>query len=332
MKQLIFVGNHKNFDALRLGVRLAQVLQTSGQTVILGGVKGKLPKESGLSILEFAPTASSKTWAAHLKKAGVQRVISLVSLPICEAAALNKIPYVYCEPENFKEEKTVKNKKTILKNAQKVLVLGENTKALDKKRYGANAMRIKNPAVWTEHGVGVWPKAFKKGNNIVAIAPFGKQGGLEHLLAAWAKLAGLHPSWHLTICAEGTGKAPLQKFIVKNQLQPSTELISTGEMTPLIAHADIFVRPVLTAEKLELLLDAMASKLPVVAVKNSGAEAFITDNVDGKLIDATDPQHWVAVLDELMVDWGKRVGLAVQAHKMKDRFPFEVFASFFEEA
>lgn len=329
MKQLVFVGNHKNFNALRLAEQLAQVLQNGGQEIIVGGVRGKLPEQMPFATLTLGATASAKSWAVALQKAGVKRVISLGSLLICEAAAAAKLPYLYVEPENLKEEKPVKNKKTILNKAKKVIVLGEGNKALDKKQYGSNAVRVKNPAVWVTHGLGNWPQAFKKSNNIVAAGTLGKKGGIEGLLQVWARLAPLHSSWHLTICADGTGKAALQRFIAKHNLQDSTEFLPASQLRPLLAYADIYVHPALETAGLESVLDAMASKLPVLACEASGADAFIADNVNGKLAQV---DSWEGALDELMVDWGKRVGLAVEAAKMKDRFPFEVFASFFEEA
>ena len=138
MKQLVFVGNHKNFNALRLAEQLAQVLQNGGQEIIVGGVRGKLPEQMPFATLTLGATASAKSWAAALQKAGVKRVISLGSLLICEAAAAAKLPYLYVEPENLKEAKAVKNKKALLAQAQRVIVLGKSAKPLSKKLYGAN--------------------------------------------------------------------------------------------------------------------------------------------------------------------------------------------------
>lgn len=329
MKQLVFAANHKQFNTLRLALQLARALQDNGQSVVLGTLRGKLPAACEFATLELAPTAAVKTWAGALKKAEVQKVISLGSVPLCEAAALAKLPYVYAEPENFKEEKPVKNKKAILKNAQKVIVLTDSTKALDKKRYGSNAVRVKNPAVWVAHGTGLWPSTFKKANNIVAAGT--KADGLTHMLQVWADLAPLHPTWHLTLCVPSTDRVALQKIITKYNLQSSTELYVQPDRRPLLAYADIYVHPATGANGLEDLLDAMASTLPVIAVQNAATQALITPQVDGTLLPQLEQTALRTALDELMVDWGKRVGLALQAQKMKDRFPFEVFASFFEE-
>ena len=332
MKYVVYVANHKEFSGLRLGVRLAQNLAWNGNDVILAGPKGKLPDYTGLKTVEFAATATTKKMAEFLKKEETEKVLSLASLPICEAAAASKIPFVYCEPENLKEDKAVKNKKTIFKKAKKVVVLAKTGKALDKKLYGANAVRVTGPAVWVEHFGHARPSCFKKENNILAAGKLTKTGGFDVLIKAWAKLAVLHPSWHLTIVGDGPSKTSLKKFIEKNNLSASTEIMPAGcDLYGLMRNTDIYVNSAREAEGLNELLDAMASKLPVVATNVKGADELVQDRVNGLLVNAGDEESLQAALDELMVNWGHRVGLAVEAARLKERYPFEVFMAFFEQ-
>ncbi len=332
MKTIVFVGNHKNFSGLRLGARLAHVLADKGQDTVLAGVKGKLPKHTKLNTLEFAAAAKAKSIAEAFKKAGAGRVISLVSLPACEAAALAGLPYIYCEPENFREEKAVKNKKTLLKKAEKVVVIGKGEKPLDKKVYGPRAVRTANPAVWVEHYNTDKPACFKKENNIVAAGKLAKSGGFDVLLKTWARLAPAHGTWHLTIVGDGVNKAALKKFIEKNHLSDSTEIVpADSDLYSLLRNADIYVSPAREAEGLDELLDAMASKLPVVATDVTGADELVANAVSGLLVNAGEEEPLTVALDELMVNWGKRVGMAIEASHMKDLFPFDAFAALFDE-
>lgn len=332
MKTIVFVGNHKNFSGLRLGTRLAHVLAEKGQDTVLAGIKGKLPKHTKLATLEFAAAAKAKSMAETFKKAGADRVISLVSLPACEAAALAGLPYIYCEPENFKEEKAVKNKKALLKKAEKVVVIGKGDKTLDKKLYASNAVRTANPAVWVEHYNYDKPACFKKENNIVAAGKLAKSGGFDVLLKTWARLAPAHGTWHLTIVGDGVNKAALKKFIEKNGLSESTEIVpADSDLYSLLRNADIYVSPAREAEGLDELLDAMASKLPVVATDVAGADELVANAVSGLLVNAGEEEPLTVALDDLMVNWGKRVGMAIEASHMKDRFPFDAFAALFDE-
>lgn len=332
MKNIVFVGNHKAFSGLRLGARLAKALAEGGSEAVLAGIKGKLHQNAGLKTIEFAPAAKAKSVAEAFKKEGVQRVISIASLPACEAAQLAKLPYIYCEPEGFEEEKAVKNKKALLKKADRVVVLGKGEKPLDRKLYGSNAVKINNPAVWVEHYNYNKPACFKKENNIVSAGKLTKSGGFDVLLKTWARLAPAHATWHLTIVGDGLNKAALKKFIEKNNLSSSTEIVpANADLYSLLRNADIYVSPAREAEGLDELLDAMASKLPVVATDVAGADGLVANALSGLLVNPGEEEALTVALDELMVNWGKRVGMAIEASRMKERYPFEVFASYFEE-
>ena len=150
----------------------------------------------------------------------------------------------------FKEEKTIRNKRTLLNNAQKVVVVGTSTKPLDKKRYGRNAVRVNNPALAVMHDSEYKPTCYKKPNNILAAGKLSKNdNGFDALLSAWAKLAPVHSSWHLTVWGDGANKTALKNFIKKYNLQDSTEIVdATTDLSSLLCSADIYVHPNTTSD------------------------------------------------------------------------------------
>ncbi len=327
MKTVIFLGSHANFSGLRLGAALGTFLTVHGQTAMLAGAKKELPAYLELPTLPLSAAATSKTIATALKKVGAQKVISLAHLPACEAACALNIPFVYIEPENLKEAKPVKNKKALLAKAAHVFVLGNGEKPLDKKRYGINAQRVPNPAIWVEHYNYHKPTCFKKENNIVAAGNLTRDGGFDVLLATWAQLAPAHKTWHLTLVGDGTQKAALKKLIAKNHLEPSTEIVPADtDLYSLLRNADIYVHAARTAEGLNELLDAMASKLPVVATDVPGVTELVANGINGLVVNPGEEEPLTIALDELMVNWGKRVGMALEASKHKECFSFEEFA------
>ncbi len=325
MKTIICWGTQKDFSGLRLGAALGTFLTLRGEDVVVATPKKELPAYLELPSLPLPSTA--KTLANAFKKSGVQKVISLAYLPACETAALLNLPFIYIEPENLKEAKPVKNKKSILAKAQRVYVIGEGDKPLNKKIYPSNALRISNPAIWVEHYNYNKPACFKKENNIVSAGNFTKSGGFDVLLQTWARLAPAHTTWHLTLVGDGTQKTTLKKFIAKNHLEASTEIVpSDTDLYSLLRNADIYVSPARTAEGLNELLDAMASKLPVVATDVPGVTEIVSNGINGLVVNPGEEEPLTIALDELMVNWGKRVGMALEASKHKERFPFEAFA------
>jgi len=332
MRTIIYLGEQKNFSGVRLGIHLAQVLGTRGTEAVLVGKKSVLPDYTPFETAEVAAAATVKSFTNVLKKTKAEKVISFVGLPICEAAVGFKIPFIYVEPENFKEDKPVKNKKAFLQKAARVVVLGESSKKLNTRVYSANAVRVASPAIWVEHYNYDKPSCFKRENNIVAFGDCTRDGGFDVLLQTWARLSPAHTSWHLTIVGNGPQKSALKKFIQKHKLESATELLGAEtDIYSLLRNADIYVSPSRAAQDISIILDAMASKLPVLATDVPGVDSLITNGVNGVIVNAGEEEPLTIALDELMVDWGKRVGFAVRAWEMKDRYPFEAFTAFFEE-
>lgn len=326
MKLVVTVGGNKHVSGGRLGVKLAEVLGANGRPVMLLAQKGKIKFASGVTLKEYTPL-QIKTLDKILSKEKATFVISLMNLPACEAAIKAKIPFIYVEPENFKEDKPIKNKKAVLKQAQQVIVLRPGLEPLSKKNYlGLKVQEVISPAIWVEHYNYNKPACFKKANNIVAVGPLVKESGFDTLLQTWARLAPAHKTWHLTIVGDGTSKAALTRFIAKNKLEESTEIVpETSDAYSLLRNADIFAYPAVKPAHADILLDAMASKLPCVACESAAVTALVTNGVNGVIVNAGEEEPFTIALDDLMVNWGKRVGIAIEASKLKDKYPFDAF-------
>lgn len=325
MKIIVCVGGNKGANAARIGVRLAKQLQTGGQEVVLMAPRGKVQFADGVCYKEYAPNTSAKTLGAHLAEQAPQLVISVMNLLLCEAAAKAKVPFIYIEHANFKEDKVVKNKKTILKKAKKVIVLTDPEQPLSKRAYaGLPVVEAVNPSVWVEHYNYNKPACFKKENNVLAILPLTQESGVELLLSSWSKLAPLHPTWHLTVAGDGALKEKAEAFIADNRLQDSVELVSAlGDVYSLLRHADIFAHPSGADFRADMVLDAMASKLPCVAAESEQVCTLMTNGVNGLIVNEGEEDPFTQALDELMVHWGRRVEMAVEAAKLKDQYPFD---------
>jgi glycosyltransferase involved in cell wall biosynthesis len=325
MSIAVCVGGTKQQPAVRMSCALARRLQAAGKEVVLFALKGSIKQAGPVALKEFGATATAKTLAGHFTKNNVTKVISLMNLRACEAALAAKIPFVYAEYDGFKEDKPSKTKKATLKKAKKVIVLCDGNQPLTKRTYtGLPAVRVTVPALGVEHYSWGRPAAFKKANNIIAVGSLTKESGFEMLLACWEKLAPLHPSWHLTLVGDGTLRAALSRTITKKNLQASTELVSAaGGVEPFLAQADIFISAADGSVRPDELLAAMASKLPTLALDNTTTRRLIQNGFNGVL--AADENAFANALDNLMVDWGYRVGLAVNAATLKEQRPLDAF-------
>ena len=330
MKVAVFVGGNKDFTANRLSVKLAEDLQYSGHSLKVWAIRGKVKFCPYVPLKEYAAILKTKALAVALQKEKTARVISFMNLPACEAAIEAGLPFVYVEEEGFKEDKVIKNKKEILKKAQRVIVVKRTGKPLNKRSYaGLPLFEVPNPAVWVERENGPKPACFARENNVLAIGKLAKESGFDVLLKAWAQLAPAHATWHLTIAGDGTSKASLSKFISKNNLQDHVTLVpASSDLYSLLGSADIFVCPALDSARADILLDAMASKLPCVVGEIFSSSEWMIPGVNGMVVNAAKVEGLAQALDEMMVNWGKRVGMALEANKLKDKYPFSAFSRF----
>lgn len=329
MKIMIFAGGNKTLFSGDLARGTVEVLCHAGYEAVLMAAKGKM-SYCNVPVCEVSPSVTAKTLTSHLMKNKVGGVISFMNLTVCRAAVAARIPFVYVEPEDFKEDSPVKDKKTLLKQAKKVFVLTDSLSSANKKKYtGLKIQTISAPAVYAARG-GERPACFKRANNVIAYAPFTKEGGASGLVKMWAELSPKHPTWHLSIAGDGSGKTALNKLIAKHHLEHSTQLVPSAQYRSLLGQADIFAFPAENPACVGSLLAAMASKLPCAAFKTEKTSVFIESGLNGVL--AQTPSAFVQALDKLMVDWGYRVGLAVQAEKIKDKYPLEVFVKTLAEA
>ena len=75
------------------------------------------------------------------------------------------------------------------------------------------------------------------------------------------------------------------------------------------------------------VLDAMASKLPVLVTDVPGAAQLVSNAINGLIVNPGEEEPLTVALDELMVNWGKRVGMAIETSKHKEKFCFKTFAA-----
>ena len=105
MKTVIFIGNHKSFCAKRLATPLARYMAARGHEVLLAGPKKNLPAYAPFEFVKMPAVLTVKNIESALKKTAPDFVISLAYLPACQAADSLKMPFIYTETENLKEEK-----------------------------------------------------------------------------------------------------------------------------------------------------------------------------------------------------------------------------------
>ena len=127
--------------------------------------------------------------------------------------------------------------------------------------------------------------------------------GLEHLVRAMALVRDRGAGEQLAIWGDGPLRADVERLIGEVGLSASARLRgATIEPEAALRTMDIFVLPSLSEACSNVLLEAMASGLPVVTTRVGGNPALVDDEVTGLLVPPGDPAALAKAIIRLVED------------------------------
>jgi glycosyltransferase involved in cell wall biosynthesis len=122
------------------------------------------------------------------------------------------------------------------------------------------------------------------------------------------------------IVGEGPQRERLEQVAAELGIADRVELtgpVPQARLTEIYAQADLFVLASVILERSgkrdvvpNVLAEAMAMQLPVVATDISGIGELVTDGVSGRLVPPNDAEALARVIAELFADRGQRERLA----------------------
>src|SRR2546425_4068726 len=170
------------------------------------------------------------------------------------------------------------------------------------------------------------PRRLSEHVRVGTLAHLRPEKGLEHLVRAMALVRERHPGHRLAIWGDGPLRADLERLIAEVGLNGSAGLRGpTSEPETALGTMDIFVQPSLSEACSNVLLEAMASGLPVVATRVGGNPALVDDEVTGLLVPPGDAAALAKAIIRLADDpvlaerLGTRAREVVRSHFSLDR-------------
>jgi glycosyltransferase involved in cell wall biosynthesis/peptidoglycan/xylan/chitin deacetylase (PgdA/CDA1 family) len=163
---------------------------------------------------------------------------------------------------------------------------------------------------------------------ILCVGTLQEVKGQAHLIEACALLAATGRAFHCRLVGEGPDRAALAARIAAAGLEGRVELVGARtrpEVAAELRHADVFVAPsVPTSEgKREgipvVLMEAMATGLPVVSSRLSGIPELVEDGVNGLLTAPGDAAALARALASLHDDADLRERLGSAARRRVER-------------
>ncbi|MFL6630759.1 MAG: glycosyltransferase [Massilia sp.] len=155
---------------------------------------------------------------------------------------------------------------------------------------------------------------------------------LEALLAAFARLAPVHPDWDLVLLGDGPERGALHAAIGALGLGGRVVLPGiAGNVGEWHARADLYVLTSHSEGFPNALAEALCHGVPAVSVDcDTGPRDIVRHGVDGLLVAPGDPAALAQALGQLMGDGALRRQFAARAAEARERFSIERIAALWE--
>ena len=154
---------------------------------------------------------------------------------------------------------------------------------------------------------------------VLAVGRLSKEKAHSDLIAAFSRLCGSSPEAKAKLLIAGDGPERGRLEAAADSLGCREAVVFAGQLTnvwPLYFAADAFVLPSHSEGSPNVLLEAMAAGLPIVATAVGGVAEMVEDNQSALLVPSQDPQALVAAITRVLKDRDLAQRLAANASSL----------------
>jgi glycosyltransferase involved in cell wall biosynthesis len=154
------------------------------------------------------------------------------------------------------------------------------------------------------------------------VGSFEPRKGLRVLAQAWRSIAGSLPDAHLLLAGKGTDEAALREML---DGVPRVHWLGYRRDVPNVMHAlNVLVLPSFVEGAPNVVQEAMAAGIAVVATAVSGTPELVRDGEHGRLVPAGDAPALASAIAQLAGDPALRARLAAAGHaRVRAEFTLE---------
>jgi glycosyltransferase involved in cell wall biosynthesis len=162
------------------------------------------------------------------------------------------------------------------------------------------------------------------------VGAFEPRKGVIDLAGAWPRIADAIPNAHLVLCGDGSLDMQMRSML---KSAPRVHWLGRRDDVPKVLRAlDILVLPSHVEGAPNVVLEAMASAVPVVATAVSGTPELIRDGVDGELIPDRNTEALVDAVVRLASNPALRARVANAARlRVLEKFTIDGMIDAYEE-
>jgi len=310
--------NHKNSNS-----ELAKVASTLGLEVQIFPCRWRFDPKTILLIRAFIYREQISILHSHGYKGNFYALM----------ATRGKIPWVVT---NHNWTRTTFNLKVyalldllLIRFAKKVVTVSDEI-AIKLHQWGVSSQKI----IVIDNGIDLQRFSNQKRNNLLkeyfgikeeskvigTIARLTKEKGHIYLIEAAKNIVSGFPGTKFLFVGDGSERERLEKRVM--QLGLKDKVIFTGQRNDVIdilSFLDIFVLPSITEGLPIALLEALASRLPVVATSVGAVPKVIIDRETGLLIEPGSPESLRGAISELLSNQERARQFGNQAYRKVEK-------------
>jgi glycosyltransferase involved in cell wall biosynthesis len=253
-----------------------------------------------------------------------------MSLPAYLSRKILKIPYVVWgrgtdvyHPRNF-ERFTMK---PILRNAHAILALTEDMREKLKCIYDTRIYVIPNGIDLEEYkDVMIIPNRKKGTKEILFVGRLHPIKGVQYLLRAMKQVQEKIPDARLILVGDGEERERLVSLSIQLGIQKYVQFIGItphNVVKTFMQQADVFVLPSLSEGFPNVILEAMACGLPIIASRVGGIPDIITNDTNGYLVEVKDTNDMANKILLLLSDDALRKKLSDTNRHQIEKYSWE---------
>jgi phosphatidyl-myo-inositol alpha-mannosyltransferase len=213
------------------------------------------------------------------------------------------------------------------------IAVSERAAQVAHRRLGG-AYRVIPNGIAVERFLAAVPADLGPGTKVAFVGRLHRRKGFPTAVEAFGALAAGRPDLRMVVVGDGVDRAAL------DQLDPATRarVVHLGtrpnaDLPSILAACDAFMAPNTGGESFGLvLLEAMASSVPVVASDIPGFDEIVTDGLDGLLVPPGDADALASGIARLLDDPALAARLVASGRSRAAQFDWSIVAERVEEA
>jgi len=182
--------------------------------------------------------------------------------------------------------------KLILKNADAILALTENMRITLKNICNTEIYIVPNGIDLEEYNGGtLFPDRKTGTKNILFVGTLRLVKGVQYLITSMKKIHEEMPDARLILVGDGEERERLAALSLQLGIQKHVQFIGIvpqEKVKTFMQQADVFVLPSLSEGFPNVIIEAMACGLPIIASRVGGIPDILTNDTNGYLVEAKD--------------------------------------------